>query len=347
MYRLVLTVFLIISFTAKGQDYFNSEDFWKKLQVDTILVKKPQATDTSIVLVSTRAALNDKLRFMSEYREEPSNLKYFFIYTSGGTWHVLQVASLQKATSYLPDKNRNWVVYTEGMGKLFTTDVYRAITMAGQYRVNVVMLDYPSITTTKGRLGNYYFALRNAKSAYKDLLPILVTIKQMHLQHQLGNGKLSLFFHSMGNNVITETIFNNKLSVLNDVKWVDNLILNAPCVPETDHTDWLKQIKFAKHIYIHYNPEDHVLKGAHLVSFHKQLGEKIEYPVYPGAHYINFNTLCGEGHSNFLSLIGYQPMRKAAIRHYNLLLNGDTVQLHNTQLYRPSVYDHIGWDILP
>jgi hypothetical protein len=128
---------------------------------------------------------------------------------------------------------------------------------------------------------------------------------------------------------------------------VDNLILNAPCVQQEGHCKWMDKIKFAKHIYIHYNPDDYTLSGAQLMSAHRQLGQKVQNPVSKRAYYINFNTLVGDGHSNFLSLHDREPAKKAALNHYRVLLHGDTIQLSNRKLYKPATYNKIGWDILP
>ena len=347
MRTVLIVLALMVSLAVNGQgEYFNTPEFWQKLKLEKSSAVPPADPDTAIIVVSNRATQTDKLRFMSEVRDG-MQVRYFYVYAQNEVWHVLPVTNLETAIQYMPNKNRNWVVYTEGMGKIFTTDLYRAMSLAGQYNVNVILMDYPSITTTKSRLGNYYFALENARKAYEDFVPVFAKIKRLRAERKLGTGKLSLFFHSMGNNVVTETVKNGELNKLNDLVWVDNLILNAPCVNQTGHVDLLNKFSFAKQIYIHYNPEDKVLKGAHFLSGHRQLGEKVDIPVVMKAKYINFNILTGEGHSNFLSLIGRDPATQSAIRHYNTLLQGDTVDLNDYNRYKPTAYKSIGWDILP
>lgn len=352
MRRLCFIALLLISFSANAKtvpstDYFNTETYWRKLQLQTDGIKPyTKAGDTCIVVVSNRAPQQGQLRFMGETCD--GMLHYFFVKVQQGKWLVYPMTDLQKALSYMPLKNNDWLVYTEGMGKLFTSDLDRGINVAAQYKVNVILLDYPSITSTKGQLGNYTFAIQHAKAAYKDFLPVLEHIKAMKDNGQIAaHSHLSLFFHSMGNNVISEIVLNHKLNKLNDEVWVDNLILNAPCVPERDHTKWLNQIAFAKHIYVHYNPDDHTLKGAHLVSFHRQLGERVCWPVSNKATYINFSVLAGEGHSNFLTLYGRPPAKPAAIRHYNILFHGRTVDVNDMRYYYPSHYQDIGYTIVP
>jgi hypothetical protein len=347
MRSIFIALALLLTLTVHGHgEYFNTPEFWQKLKLEKNSAIPPPHPDTAIIVVSNRATQNEKLRFMSEVRDGML-VRYFYVYAQNQVWHVLPVANLESAIQHMPEKNRNWVVYTEGMGKIFTTDLYRAMILAGQYKVNVILMDYPSITTTKSKLGNYYFALENARKAYEDFVPVFAKIKQLRAERKMGSGKLSLFFHSMGNNVVTETVKSGELKKLNDLVWVDNLILNAPCVNQTGHVELVNKISFAKHIYIHYNPEDKVLKGAHFLSGHRQLGEKVDEPIVKKARYINFNILTGEGHSNFLSLIGRDPATQSAIRHYNTLLQGDTVNLNDFDKYKPTAYKNIGWDILP
>src|SRR5690606_7495667 len=123
---------------------------------------------------------------------------------------------------------------------------------SSQHNVNVIMLDYPSITTTKKNLGNYLFAIKNARRNYIDYAPVLATIKTYKRSGKMGTGNITLFFHSMGNYLLRQTVKKKKLAPLNDVVWVDNLVLNAPCVPQTNHAKWLNRIAFAENIYVHY-----------------------------------------------------------------------------------------------
>lgn len=343
----IFILLLFISLHCSAQpEFFNTGDFWKTLQLENKIQANTNDIKTGIIVVSSRAKTKDTLRFMSEHSGS-DGLSYFFVYDYQRKWHVLPVQNISEALSYIPDKNKDWVVYTEGMGKIFTSDVDRGIRLAEQYKVNVVLFDYPSITTTKKKLGNYRFAIHHARMNYKDFVPVLDSIRRLRIQNQMGNGHLSLFYHSMGNNMVKKIVKKKKLSALNDDKWVNNIILNAPCVYQSNHRKWLEKINFANAIYIHYNPYDQTLKGAHLVSFHKQLGERVLNPVCKKAYYINFNTLCGTEHSNFLTLTGRTNTKPPAFAHYNTLFHGDTVNVFNSRLYKPSAYKKIGWDILP
>ncbi|MCB9064935.1 MAG: alpha/beta hydrolase [Chitinophagales bacterium] len=338
----LLILLLGLHMTAIGNP-FNSEDWWNRL----VCEESPAYSsigdiDTSIVVVSNRAINRGELRFMSEHRNEDS-LYYFFVYAYKGKWHVLSVTDLTNAISHIPNKTKDWVIYTEGMGKIFTSNLDRGMMMASQYDVNVILLDYPSITTTKKMIGNYFFAIKNAKRTYKYFTPVLTVIAH---QKSMGNicGKLSLFCHSMGNHLIRQIARKDSLKSINDKTWVDNLILNAACVPERNHQKWLSKIKFAKNIYINYNADDYVLAGAEVIGFAHQLGRRPQYPVYTPAQYVNFSKLVGQNHSYFLTIRDRKPVNPQAKEYYQIILHGNTIDRTN---YPQSSYHNMGVEIRP
>lgn len=349
MKNLITLSLLFISFAAGAQfEVYDGEPFWHRLSLDnTINPSAISDKDTAIVVVSNRLMQKDSTRFMSQKRDGHM-LHYFFVYTHGGKWHIYETKDIEEAINYMPHKNRDWLAYVEGMGKLFTSDLERGITVSGMYGVNVIMFDYPSITSAKGKgLGNYFFAIGNAKTAYKDFTVVFADIKNLRSHHKMGTGHISMLFHSMGNNVMREMVRNDKLFVINDEVWVNNIILNEACVPQYRHRKWVDKIKFAQRIYIHYNPKDFTLGGAYLVSKLNQLGMKIKKPLSKQAEYINFHTLVGKEHSYFLSLPGRAPAKPEAMRHYTTVLHGNAAIFNDTNFYLPTAYKNIGWDVLP
>ncbi len=349
MRKLLTILLLFITLKTVGQkdhNWMNSEADWKRLKQEQTLSIPAAELDTAIVVVSNRLLQKDSMRFLNEDLQT-DYLHYFFVYVHNGTWHVLTTKSLAHAIQYLPKQNNDWVVYTEGMGKVFTANLDRGLRMSSFYKVNVLVLDYPSIHPSKASLGNYNFAKRNARSAYKYFAPVIDTLKILRDKKIMGTGSLSLFFHSMGNNVIKQLVKNDKLKNTNNELWVDNLILNAPCVNQRKHRKWVEPIGFAKRIYVHYNPEDKTLYFAQLASFSKQLGKKVKRPLAKNAIYINFNKVAGEGHSNFLPFPGRPTAAPEVYHHYEQLFHGGTVIPGDSKQYAPTAYKKIGWDLLP
>jgi len=346
---LLLTLLLPTLSFSKERYYsrFNTDAFWQTLVPDspgtTIRVS---SADTAIIVASNREPAPGQLRFMSEIRGD-GTIRYFIVYSRAGSWHIQQHSSLRDAINVLPQKDKDWIVYTEGMGKIFTTDLDRGMNLAGQYGVHVLLLDYPSIRSSYKGYRNYRFAYRNARIAYKDFARVLDTFRRLRTDGDAGSGSISLFFHSMGSNVMRKLARKDMLVRFNDTKWVDNIILNAPCVPRRRSRQWMDRIHFAKRMYVHYNSQDRTLKLARIVGFRQILGEHPKQPVSDSALFINFNTLCGEGHSNFLSLYGRLHVTREALLHYNTLFHGGAVDLHDATKYRKTAYRSIGWDLLP
>lgn len=353
MSRLLLTMLLLaLPFLLKARtdvtDSMNTSSFWENIDFRSDegygnLTLPPDASSVMVV-ASNRKIQRDKVRFMSEERSG-EGLNYFVVFLRNDRWHVWQT-SLDRAINSVGNIDDDWVIYTEGYGKIFTTGLYRGLSMASQHRLNVLYLDYPSYSTTLGMLGNYKFALNNAKQAGSDFAPLFASLKGYREEGKMGKGRLTMFFHSMGNNSIREMVQNNLLTAVNNQKWVDNLVLNSACVPEKNHAEWVDRIHFAKRIYINYNPQDYTLAGAKLVSLTRQLGEGVRGNLSKQAFYVNFNHLCGRNHSNFIRLLSHYRTPSMAIAYYKVLLHGQKVNLKDEESFVVSEYRGLGYSII-
>jgi len=349
MRRLFLLVFsFVLSVDLSAQfGYFNSDEFWSKMELHHASDVPVFTNDDTLVLVASNRALDtSSLRFLPEKRDG-QKVRYFLVYSGDGKWHVQPLQSLREGINHMPDRNKDWVVYTEGMGKFFTSDVDRGMNLSAQYHVNVLLLDYPSITAKRKRLGNYFFAKKNASVAHKDFIPVLDTVRRLQEAGLMGSSGVNLFFHSMGNIVLQQAMRHNASETLNASVWVNNLILNAPCIPQRGHRKMIEKIGFARKIFINYNPGDFTLGGAYLLSKRYQLGKQVCNPVSSKAIYVNFNTLVNEGHSNFLNLRSRNAIPDAALKYYNALFHGSSPNIADTNSFRVSRHRGIGYDILP
>jgi len=349
MRRLLFFLLILIAGTARADrisryyDYFNTEEFWQRLKPEPAGTQPHISTgDTCILIASNRAAGADSLRFMGEERGD-GKLRYFIVYSGNGKWHVLPCPSLRYGLLALKGRSvKPWVIYTEGMGKIWTSDLDRGMRLSGQYGVNVLLLDYPSIHTGYGSFRNYRFAWNNSTGMYKDFVPVFDSLYALR-QDLLKNIAISMFFHSMGDNLVRKLVQKGKLNHLTDAGWVDNVILNAACVPRRGSKRWTDSLTLAKRVVVNFNPEDRTLKLAGLVGFRGILGLGPKKHISKRAAYINFNGIAGNGHSNFMGLHGRPDPPAAAFAHYKLLFNSDTLPLNDSSRYvpatkRPNVY---------
>jgi hypothetical protein len=260
---------------------------------------------------------------------DTSGLKYFFLQKSAGKWNVYQTPTLTDAMHLLPEK-RDIVVYTEGMGKIFTTNVERALLMRSQYNVNVIMFDYASINTTYKPARNFKFARTNARLSAPHYYRLLRVIQRARREKEdwMQQVKVSTFCHSMGNIILMEMMKGQDYQQLNNEPFIDNVVINAACVRSKGHKDWVEKIRFADKIYIHYNKSDWQLKGAHLLTMAPQLGEKLKGPLAENASYINFRDQVGRQHSYFLNFPQNEYRMTSEMRSYfGQLFSGNSAVL--------------------
>lgn len=328
----IATLLLLHIATAQAQlANYNSNEYWSQFVFERTAMKPLVTGDTCLVFVSNRFIHPDSLRFVDEYVDTTS-LKYFFLEKLDGKWKVFQAPSLAEAMELLPHK-KDIVVYAEGMGKIFTSNVYRAQLMSRQYDVNVVMFDYSSINTTYKPSKNFRVARMNARLSAGQYLLMLQEFQKARQENRpwITGVKLTTFYHSMGNIILEQMVQHHDISTINKTPFVDNLVINAACVPQRQHAKWVEQIRFAKQVYVHYNRTDLQLKGAHLLTFKKQLGEKVNRNRRAdNAVYINFHDMVGWQHSYFMNF-PYNVKFKltpAMSDYFSRLFNGQGISSH-------------------
>lgn len=329
MKRSILAILLLAGFMhmqAQSTGY-NSTARWSTFALQSPDAYPEPVSDTCLVFVSNRHVMTDSLRFVDESLDTAA-LKYFFLQKREGQWKVYKAATLAEAMKGLPG-GKDIVVYAEGMGKTFTANVERARLMSAQYNVHVVMFDYASINSTYKPAKNFRFARGNARGSAAQYLSLLKEFQQARVNNAdwISGRKLSTFYHSMGNIILEKMVEEHDISSINTTPFIDNLVLNAACVPMKRHSEWLEKIKFAKQIYVHYNATDLQLKGAHLLTMKRQLGEKItKRQRAENAVYINFHDMAGFQHSYFMNF-PYNEYRltPAMVDYFSKLFTGQDI----------------------
>ncbi len=328
MQRFLIVFLLFVNIvTARAQlSLYNSNECWSQFLLQPSGHQPVSQSDTCLVFVSNRYIHPDSLRFVDEYLDT-TTLKYFFLEKLDGKWKVYQAASLAEAMGHLPHK-KDIVVYAEGMGKIFTSNVERAELMSAQYDVNVVMFDYASINTSYRPSKNFRFARKNARLSAGQYLSLLEEFREARNNNAgwITGVKLTTFYHSMGNIILEQMIKKHNISAINTAPFIDNLVINAACVPQKRHARWVAQIHFARQIYVHYNRRDMQLKGAHLLTLKRQLGEKISRRRADNATYVNFHSTAGWQHSYFMNF-PYNEFRltPAMTGYFSRLFNGQGI----------------------
>ncbi|WP_346316748.1 hypothetical protein [Chitinophaga sp. YIM B06452] len=329
MKRFLIAFLLIVNIvTARAQSNpYNSNESWSRFSLQPETLKPFLHSDTCLVFVTNRYIHADSLRFVDEFLDTTS-LKYFFLEKLDGKWNVYQENTLKEAMEHLPQK-KDIVVYAEGMGKIFTSNVERAQLMSGQYNVNVVMFDYASINTTYKPSKNFRFARNNARLSAGQYLLLLQAFRdaKQRQEYWISGVKLTTFYHSMGNIILEQMMRHHDIGSINREPFVDNLVINAACVPAKHHAEWVEQIRFAKQVYVHYNRRDLQLKGAHLLTLRKQLGERTgKKQRADNAVYINFHGMVGWQHSYFMNFPYNEfKLTPSMVAYFSRLFNGQGI----------------------
>lgn len=321
----LLTIGII--YAQAQQTGYNSTAHWSNFSFQSPEARPDQTSDTCLVFVSNRHVMMDSLRFVDESLDTAA-LKYFFLQKQEGKWKVYKAATLAEVMESLPGR-KDIVVYAEGMGKTFTANVERAKLMSTQYNVHVVMFDYASTNSTYKPSKNFRFARENARLSAAQYLSLLKELREARLSQAswIDGRKLSTFYHSMGNIILEKMVEEHDISSINGTPFIDNLVINAACVPSKHHRAWLEKIRFAKQVYVHYNRTDLQLKGAHLLTFKKQLGEKSKTKQRAeNAIYINFHDMAGFQHSYFMNF-PYNEYRltPAMVDYFSKLFTGQDI----------------------
>ncbi|MBL7766933.1 MAG: alpha/beta hydrolase [Chitinophagaceae bacterium] len=294
-------------------------------------VDMAERSDTAFVFVSNRPISANGMTEVPELTDT-SQRHILYISKEDSGWMVQEMQSLKEAMALLP--HRDWVIYTEGMGKTFSGNMKRAYLMQKQYPVNVLLFDYASINHDLGLMKNFRFSLNNAKNSYRQYFQMLDSIRYFKMKTELfKEEKITLFFHSMGNLVFREMML-HKLTVSWKEVFVDHVVLNAACVPQKNHIQWIQDVHFAQRIYVHYNRQDEKLGGATLLSGNRKLGRRFRPPYSKVIRYIDFNSAVGSTHNYFLDLPERKYRQSKIIHHYfEEILQGREVQLSDPDYF--------------
>ncbi|MCZ8286143.1 MAG: alpha/beta hydrolase [Bacteroidia bacterium] len=267
--------------------------------------------DTCIFVVSTRH-YNDTLHeFMDYDYDTTGHLKYFAVYFQGARWTAVPYSNLQSLLDLKQTEFKNFVVLTEGLGKTFTSGMDRATRLMRTYDIDELFFDWPTKRPYMKSGKNFRTTY---KVSYEVATPYARFLEEFQSYKDTHRSKFritTLMFHSMGNLVL---MYDLKNDLFKNIKpgMVDNVILNAACVPQRKHAKWLSKLTFSKNNFVTINNRDRNLNGARFVMLARILGEKVKRPLTPGVHYVSFSKVLEREHNYYLikSLLEQKPYLK-------------------------------------
>lgn len=301
MHLRVLTILLLIKNTI-----FSQKD--KKIGVpysycnwtNTSLNKTyyPTINDTCLFVVSTRNYDESKHEFVDYDYDTTGTLKYFALYYQGNNWTAVPYASLEELLN-LKSSFKNLVVFTEGLGKTFTSGVDRATKLMRTYEVDEIFFDWPTDRPYMKPGKNIKVTCNVAPKVAVPYVRFLEEFQIYKISHPEKFKVVTLFFHSMGNLLLMYNLQNDRFKNI-DPNLINTVILNAACVNQTRHKEWLDKLTFANRIYLTINDRDRNLRGASIIFGDHQLGEKPKKEFCEKAKYINFSNILSKEHNYFM-----------------------------------------------
>lgn len=268
---------------------------WEDIKFDPDY--KPQSTDTAVIFVSTRNYFPEKTEFMDHGFDTTHTLHYFNIYFNRNKWICVPKKSLEE-TYENSIKSNDMVVYVEGMGKTFPSNVDRATRFTRLYGVTTIMFDWATFDPLLSGGKNFKRAKVRSVEVSRSLSKLFNDLDRLRTSGATGYVKLSLLLHSMGNSLIKAAAKNDLIEVKG--KLFDNIILNASCINKRGHKKWMEKMKIQREIFITRNNHDKSLVLAGIAAFSKQLGRHFGLQKADNATYINFSKVLKREHNYFL-----------------------------------------------
>lgn len=322
-----VSIIFFISFISKAQ--FSGYTFcdWNKISFSPDY--NPVKGDTAIVFVSVRSYYPGKTEFMGYELDSTHVLHYFTIYFNRNKWICVPRKNLEDAFTGTA-KNKDMVVYGEGMGKEFPGDVDRATRLTRAYDVLTVMFDWPTYRPYLSGGKNYRKARKQSTEVAKSLSEFFNEFEKIKPRVKTDSLNMTLFLHSLGNRLLKEAVINNLITL--KTKLFHHIVLNAPCVKKSGHKKWLEKLNIQDEVYLTRNNKDRTLNLARFAGFTEQLGRHWGLAKAKNAVYLNFSPVLEKEHNYFLmtNVLEKHPDIKAI---YSDIFHNGTINFDNEKLF--------------
>ena len=302
--------------------------------------------DTAILIITNRKydPINNNKKYFGDEIDSHGKLTYLIACCDNNKWTIFVKETFEDAMRSI-NINNDFLFFVHGDGQTFPNLLDRCIRIDRLYNVNIIAFDWPSKKSDFSKIRNYFNSKKNAKRSVSDFGKSLKHIQDFRAENRSTNDSIhyTLFFHSLGNYIL-EKFIKSPLNSSVTENLFDNILLNAPAVKQKRHRRWVEKMNFQKRIYITSNKKDFTLNGARLITFRRQLGERLKKPLARNANYINFRNLVYQKHNYFLDL---QPasIYPSLSFFYRTLFHGRCLDLEEKSKFRKRK-DGLGYDIL-
>lgn len=323
-FSITSTIILLTSHKASGQNYpsndYNLPTEWSKLKiVDHIDAKAEQ----KILIVTNRPFIEnakDNIYLpngIAEYRK----VTYLLAFFNGDEWKLSKIGNLKDGLDAVNYGN-SFLLFVHGHGKSFISALNRTYKIKRRYNISMILFDWPS------RNKNFNRSLARVRRCGENFYNLILELEEYKKETFVENQKLTMMCHSLGNYFISHMVVNGNNQYLNHPVF-DNLILNAPAIKAKEHGEVISQIKIAERIFVASNTNDRVLRGAHLLTSGKMLGNYIMAPLAKNATYLDFTPTALKEHTYFAGYHEFEYSNPSYFNLYNDLFYGNEPNTDN------------------
>jgi len=260
---------------------------------------------------------------IAEYRK----VSYLIATCDGTKWQLTSVPDFSAGMEEIND-GRDILLFVEGHGKTLPMAINRAFQVQERYNVALVVFDWPS------KNSNFNKSLSRVRRCGDNFYNLLLQIRDYRFSAMNETQAFSIICHSLGNYFISNYVVCGDHQYLQE-PFIDNIVLNSSAIRTKEHGVVLSQVRIANRIYITSNKNDFVLRGAHLLTSGKMLGNLVIKPLATNAQYVNFTDVAGREHSYYFGYHPFEYENPAYFYFYNTAVHGKKVNLQDTVLFKP------------
>jgi hypothetical protein len=260
---------------------------------------------------------------ISDYRK----VSYLLATCAGGNWQLSPVDDLFKGLKSIDDGN-DILLFVHGHGKSLIQVLTRSNQIKERYDISLVVFDWPSLNS------NFNKSLTRVRRCGENFHNLLLHLKKYRDEEMETEQHLSLLMHSLGNYFLTHLVVNGNNQYM-EKKIFDNIIMNAAAVRSKEHGEVVSQISIQDRLFVVYNEKDRVLRGAHLLTSGKMLGNLAMEPLASNATYVDFSSVVGKEHTYFAGYHSFEYEMPAFKHFFHGAFHGKDVDLSNPSLFTP------------
>jgi hypothetical protein len=316
--RFPLIIFFILLTTCKlhsqtVDEYYGFAHEWKDVKLTSAAL--PDTVPTFLVVTNRPFIPDDpgKIYFpngIAEYRK----VTYAEVGYVNEKWYVRTLKSFEEGMGTFDD-GKDILLFVHGHGKTFPSSLPRALMLKERYDVSLILFDWPA------KHSNFNKSLARVRRCGENFFNLLVNLKDYRVSSMDEDQHLSVMAHSLGNYYLTHFVVNGSWQYLNE-PFIDNVIFNSAAVRSKEHGEVISLMNISDNKYVILNKFDKVLRGAHILTSGKMLGNVVIEPHASNTEYIHFTGIAGTEHTFFVGYHRFEKENEAVFRLYNTIIHG-------------------------